>query len=528
MTSTALHLSERQQQLLRLVSQGKSNKEIAFDLNITEGSVKQQLFSLYRKLGVTSRTKAMVRATELMGGPSSSGAGHFALGRADDKPEKTYLWKLVTTVAIHPLKEPSRQPAAIVAFDRSLSRLRSYVEHLAALLDCHLLLAPGGGLLACFGTPLSHLDDPARALFFARLIAQWNKRHGSPELKIGIGVATAAEIVPESTTPPIHAESFRLAQQLASSCQSGAILATEICCRLAGPLYPYLPAPENPASTISTRLLPAEQNLDPAKLAKRNPLPFTDEVIDRFRQKRQADWISIESWPPSAGVRLMDAVSVHFEAADQPILRLRLPTAQSKSELASNVAAQIEAFADSRPDGGQLPETFPGRSPLSALKALAMRGPHAIFVYGVNSLTKMMELLELQGIQEISQLPLLIVGMRIHEDADAYVAARLLGPNPASAGNSRIFKLSLGNRPIAPNELDADLLTLIDILSAPARQLVRQVAENGSISYAAAGTHARELLSSGLFIEQAGTLKCRDDETHNTLFAHLVRDFKQT
>lgn len=522
MASVAPSFSKRQQQLWKLLSQGKSNKEIAFELNITEGSVKQQLFTLYRKLGVTSRTKAVIRAAELMGN-APPGAGAPASNRAADK---TYLWKLLTTVAIQPLKTPGRQPAAIIAFDRALARLRTHVEYLAALLDGHLLLAPGGGLLACFGTPLSHLDDPARALFFARMIAQWNQRHGVPELEIGIGVATAAEIVAESGAPPFHAESFKLAQRLASDCQNGKILATSICCRLAGPLYPYLPAPDQSfPSAISARLLPAEQTLDPARLAKRNPLPFITEVIARFRQKRQADWIGIESWPPSAGVRLMDAVAAHFEAAHLPTLRLRLPTARSLSGLAGNVAAQIEALANASPAGAP-PGTFSGRSPLAALQALALHGPCTVLVYGVNSLDRIMELLELQGIQEIAHLPLLIIGMRTHEDASTYVAARLLGSNPATASNSRVFRLSLGGSPIAPNSLDADLLTLIDILSTPARQLVRQVAANGSMDYAATGIHARELLSSGLFIDQAGTIKCRDNETQNILFTHLVRDFK--
>jgi len=526
MSAASLHLSERQQQLLHLLSLGKSNKEIAFELNITEGSVKQQLFSLYRKLGVTSRTKAMVRVAELMGGPASTGAGAFKVGPASDKTDKAYLWKLVTTVAIHPLKDPSKHPAAIAAFDRSLRQLRAYVERIATLLDGYLLMAPGGGLLACFGTPLSHLDDPARALFLARLVAQWHKRHDATELEIGIGIATAAEIVPESTSPPIHAESFKLAQRLASGCQDGEIVATEICCRLAGPLYPYLPVPSRTPSAISTRLLPVEQDIDPAQLAKRNPLPFIAEVIDRFRQRRQSDWISIESWPPSAGVRLMDAVAVHLEAAQLPVIRLRLPTAKNTSELAGNTAAQLEAWTHRGANNGPLPETFSGHSPLSIMKTLGMRGPHAIFVYGVNSLARLMEILELHGIQEIANLPLLIVGMHIHEDANAYVAARLLGHSPIAAGNSRVFKLSLGTEPIAPNELDADLMTLIDILSAPARQMVRQIAESGGIAYERAGSHARELLSSGLFIDQAGIIKCRDDETQNTLFTHLVRDFR--
>lgn len=514
--SAAPHLSERQQQLLQLLSQGKSNKEIAFELNITEGSVKQQLFSLYRKLGVTSRTKAIVQAAELLG---RSAPTH------SPEHENAYLWKLVTSVAVQPLNYPSKQPAAIAAFDRALGRLRSQVEQLATLLDCHLMIAPGGELLACFGTPLSHLDDPARALLLARLVAQWHKHQATPELQIGIGIATAAEVVPDSSSPPAHAESFKLAQRLAGSCQDGDILATEICCRLAGPLYPYQTAPGNASANISVRLLPTEQNVDPALLAQHNPLPFIAEVIERFEQKRQADWISIESWPPSAGVRLMDAMAVHLEAAQVPVLRLRLPTARNMGEMAANVAAQIEIL--SKPDYADNQfESHSGHSPLNSLKALGQRGPHAVFIYGVNSLARMMELLEMHGIQEISNLPLLIIGMHIHEDADAYVAARLLGHSPISTGSSRVFKLSLGSKPSAPNELDTDLMTLIDILSAPARQIVRQLAESGSIPYETASKHARELLSSGLFVEQGGTIACRDEETQNTLFAHLVRDFK--
>lgn len=516
MPAAGLHLSERQQQLLQLLSQGKSNKEIAFELNITEGSVKQQLFSLYRKLGVTSRTKAIVQAAESLGRPAPAHSS---------EQDGAYLWKLVTSVAIQPLNYPSKQAAAIAAFDRALGRLRSQVERFAALLDCHLMIAPGGELLACFGTPLSHLDDPARALCLARLVAQWHKRQACPELELGIGVATAAEIVPESSSPPVHAESFKLARQLAGSCRNGEILATEICCRLAGPLYPYQAVPDKLSPAIGTLLLPAEEDIDPAMLARHNPLPFIAEVIERFRQRRQADWISIESWPPSAGVRLMDAVAVHFEAAQVPVLRLRLPTARNPAEMAANLAAQIELFANPA-DAGQPPEPRFGHSPLGSLKALGMRGPHAVFIYGVNSLARLMELLEMHGIQAISGLPLSIVGMHMHEDADAYVAARLLGNSPISAGNSRVFKLSLGSKPSAPNELDADLMTLIDILSPAARQMVRQLVEYGSISYEAAGKHARELLSSGLFVDQDGAIACRDEETQNTLFAHLVRDFR--
>lgn len=52
-------LSLRQRQVLELIRQGKSNNEIAFELGIGLGTVKQHVVALFRKLKVTSRTKAL-------------------------------------------------------------------------------------------------------------------------------------------------------------------------------------------------------------------------------------------------------------------------------------------------------------------------------------------------------------------------------------------------------------------------------------------------------------------------------------
>ncbi|HNX46654.1 MAG TPA: response regulator transcription factor, partial [Anaerolineaceae bacterium] len=51
-------LSEREIEILKLVGQGKSNKEIAENLFISVNTVKVHLTSVFRKTGVTSRTEA--------------------------------------------------------------------------------------------------------------------------------------------------------------------------------------------------------------------------------------------------------------------------------------------------------------------------------------------------------------------------------------------------------------------------------------------------------------------------------------
>lgn len=57
-------LSEREIEILKLVGQGKSNKEIAENLFISVNTVKVHLTSVFRKTGVTSRTEATLYAIE--------------------------------------------------------------------------------------------------------------------------------------------------------------------------------------------------------------------------------------------------------------------------------------------------------------------------------------------------------------------------------------------------------------------------------------------------------------------------------
>jgi two-component system nitrate/nitrite response regulator NarP len=55
-------LSPRERQLVALVAQGLRNREIAFELGITEGTVKVYLHAIFGKLGVANRTELAMRA----------------------------------------------------------------------------------------------------------------------------------------------------------------------------------------------------------------------------------------------------------------------------------------------------------------------------------------------------------------------------------------------------------------------------------------------------------------------------------
>ncbi|HNK17914.1 MAG TPA: response regulator transcription factor [Piscinibacter sp.] len=61
----ALGLSPRQVDVLRLLVEGRSNKMIMRELDLSESTVKTHLQAIFRRLGVSSRTQAVVAAARL-------------------------------------------------------------------------------------------------------------------------------------------------------------------------------------------------------------------------------------------------------------------------------------------------------------------------------------------------------------------------------------------------------------------------------------------------------------------------------
>jgi two-component system nitrate/nitrite response regulator NarL len=58
-------LTSRQQEILPLLAEGMPNKRIAVTLGVTEGTIKQHLKDLFRRLGASNRTQAIKEARRL-------------------------------------------------------------------------------------------------------------------------------------------------------------------------------------------------------------------------------------------------------------------------------------------------------------------------------------------------------------------------------------------------------------------------------------------------------------------------------
>jgi ATP/maltotriose-dependent transcriptional regulator MalT len=58
-------LTEREREVLRLLLEGASNREIAHRLVLSVNTVKRHVYNICGKLGVQSRTQAIIRARDL-------------------------------------------------------------------------------------------------------------------------------------------------------------------------------------------------------------------------------------------------------------------------------------------------------------------------------------------------------------------------------------------------------------------------------------------------------------------------------
>ena len=83
-TVEALKLSAREDQIVCLLLDGKTNREMSLNLGITERTVKHYMTILMQKLNARNRVEAVIAAQNL-GRPVASGAKRVGFGRFDQR-----------------------------------------------------------------------------------------------------------------------------------------------------------------------------------------------------------------------------------------------------------------------------------------------------------------------------------------------------------------------------------------------------------------------------------------------------------
>lgn len=164
-------LSKREQEILTLVARGLTNQEIARELVLSPNTVKVHLRNIFEKLGVASRTEAIVRAAQ---------GGWIEVAGLDEEPEGTSS-----------LATPQSADVPLASWQRV------YLV-LAAILVAAALLGPG--LLdrlqaAPAANDLSDWNLPRLGIPPRRDVGRWEQLAPMPVARSRLGLAPAGGLL---------------------------------------------------------------------------------------------------------------------------------------------------------------------------------------------------------------------------------------------------------------------------------------------------------------------------------------------
>lgn len=531
-------LSGRQHEILALLSQGKSNKEIGLALGLTTGTVKQHVYALFRKLGVRNRTMAAIRATQVANttpapaanptGALESDASRLPASTLDDRQ---YTRRLVTAVAVE-LHGRDRDPAAddAAGTDATIAQLRGEAERIAFNFDARVEPLPGGGVAAWFGQPVAHGDDAARAVAFVRALAAG--AGGGVGCRCSIGIGTVPEVVGQGERASLAFRAFRVAMLLATFGEPGLPLACALTADLAEERAD--PGAKDVAGLsdipVAARLIGPQFALSPSALRHWGGLPFVSE-LEAAARRGGCRWLAVESWPPEDGTRLIQAIGASLSARAVPVYRLWMPATLSAGDVAKRLGGQLrdEFRRHGRTDGfGDLD---------NGIIQLGVNGPAVLLACGIDAFEILMSNLRAETLERLRSMPIIVVAGAMRRAGAPQTVIRLLGPHPMGSPFVRVLRLAVPAAARPPHGIRAGVQAVLDGVSPFARKVARTVAElrpnelgplavalGVSREMAAAG--CRELQDAGLLIQGEETLQFRDAATADAIRASMVAQVK--
>lgn len=543
--SSVITLTPRQEELVELLAAGLSNKEIASQLGITYGTVKQHLFVLYRRLGVASRTKALTVVGQLLRNSATPTRRTTSSQKNAGANTPRYGWRMISVVSIYLSDGLTDHPLATIARDRYLNAMRSAVEHCADALDGRFASMPYGGLLAWFGHPKAHTDDADRAVSLALMAHRASEQYFSGLApgdesaallgRVGVAVASQAEIVAHNAIELLGAETFRRAAILARYASGlGLPLADDVTRRLAPLCVPWRTVRfrEKHSGEQAKRLgklyaLGSRAERLPDARMNWGGLKFLDDVMATARTGI-AQWLSVECWPSTVGVALTDAIGTAASLSGFQVTRVRLPSAHGRLLQTRSLCGQIDCFAKDDFDFNQRMASRTGAQDqlITALSTLCTTGPVAVLVYGSKGLERLMDMLGVGGVEALVSRRILLVCAGVCAAEKPQTALRLVGARPGVSSLSRVYSLKVPAIDQLSDRVRIGLQELLDSLSAETRSIIMASATDESRSFLAVARQMKltdrqlkdclnELTASGLVVPSGtpGGFRFRDRST---------------
>lgn len=474
-------LTERQLQVVDLISKGFSNKEIAIDLKISEGTVKQHIFTIFRLLQVSTRAKLVIAAQRL----APSGRLRSKAKDATKKAPFSYSWRLIVAVAIAIKEVEISDPSEFIQRKKYLDQLRLSIEDIVFALDAKSMLLPDGGLLIWFGHPTSHIDDVDRAVLIAKAIRERLELDQAEKLKVnvGLGISTHTEIVTSDTNLLTAANAFQEALVLAKqSTRLNLILANLLTQQLCSAAVPWLELrPKGVAREDQTGK--TKQNIyaidahhkESVRLSKWGELFFLKDIFQSV-SNGVAQWICVDSWPPSVAKSLVDGIGLEATSAGFYSLKLHMPSSKRRDVILSSLLTQLEIVAMDFDLSSDKPDSTLDRF-LSSIWKISAQVPLALEIFGIQSLQALKNALGERGIDRLVGLRVLVVVNDLRDIKKPQTSIRMLGPRPDNNIFTRIHSMVEPNLNLLPDGVLVDIQAMVDDLSTEARQMLFAAAQ---------------------------------------------------
>lgn len=319
-------LTPRQREIVALIEQGCSNKEIAAQLDIGVGTVKQHVAALFRRLNVTSRAQAVAVLRGLSNHDERerhSAAPETSPAKGPHGQDVAALAAECRVLSVAALLLESAESLAQTQGTRrlmeTLDSLTSFGRQAAEQFGGQCFERLGLGIELRFGFAKARGDDAARAVRATRyVIERLTAADGEPLLRAGVATGVGVILAQGSQTRPLASAEMGHAWRLAHGAPNGRILACEATQRLTSSSLGYDAAHSGQglgrAAAVKCEIL----SQPPAFL----PQPRR-RLLDHLQQLAgNAPALAVEAAVGQGRTALAAALTARLEAADYLVLYL--------------------------------------------------------------------------------------------------------------------------------------------------------------------------------------------------------------